>query len=157
GVEVMIAHAAGSHHPGVLAGQPDVWLHEGVDLVGKTVNVDTLGLSPKTSGHLFPGYEGARLNTSTLAEIDGFCKFTNFASYILPNDNHDKVDLYFPKLSLVNEESMVDLTPNGVGTDVGIGIDTDGNRIRETDWHIYVASMLLCDDVMTNVVFLGKP
>ena len=141
---------------GTFADGPPRFAHAGVDdHLGIALVADALAPKQTTGiGHTLSGTR--TVETLSMASIDAACPFTSFADYQVPSG--DSIDVYLPKLSAFRGDSLVDLTPDGVGAlGAGVGIDTDGDGVREPDWHIYVATFLVCDDMLINLPLLGRP
>jgi hypothetical protein len=129
--------------------------------IGADINISTLPrINSQNTGHALDGSPIGTTATLGLDParpsmfLDGFCPHAGFSGFTLPNVAGDKVDLFLPKLWIFRKETLRWL---GRVRDLGVpGFDTDGDGVLEDDWDIFSITGLLCDNVATNFVALGK-
>src|SRR5262249_19387963 len=126
---------------------------------GVDLDIDAGGILRK-NGNNYGGGSGS-LTGTLLGSIFSGCPHTGFADVPLPNGT--AIDAYVAQMSVFRKETLVDLTPSGIGNldlgngPIGLGIDAYGSGTFDKTWHVYMGSMLFCDNLVTNVIFLGHP
>src|SRR5262249_19248974 len=124
-----------------------------IDELGFDLDITGGGILRKNNNNA--GNNPGSLTTKSLADIVAECPHTGFADVPLPNTT--AIDAYVAQMSVFRKETLVDLTPDGIAAAGAPGIDAYGTGTLDGTWHVYMGTMLFCDNLATNVLFLGHP